>query len=222
VTTYDWHTLYTDAVTRFGGDTPGNQLEQQILDTFTDHPQLVVRAIDKVAAKYAAGHVQSPWGALKHEIARFTNQPHVTATDSSDRDRDIARAEQWIRSAGIHLDRASELHDELFGELGSLHTYAQITIERAGSTTDGKPIWRQTKPSGDTTLVDRLTALWREHRPVGEQLETEAIERAERWKQQQAQLQEAIASMAATTTETTPAATGIPPSKRDPDSDIPF
>jgi hypothetical protein len=191
LTDHSWHTTYTDAVQRFGGDTPGAQLEQQVLDAFTDQPQVVIRAIDKVAAKYAAGRVTSPWGAMKHEIARTTSQPDIVATDSTDRDKRIMRAEQWIRAAGIHYDRDTEILLELFGnETSLLRPFAKIDLIPDTSTSDGK--WTLSEAIGDTALVERILKTYHDARPTGIQLEEDALARAEKYKADQARLRQAL------------------------------
>lgn len=187
---HDWHTTYTDAVQRFGGDTPGAALEQQILDAFQEAPQLVIRAIDKVAAKYTAGRVNSPWGAMKHEIQRATNQPHLIAVDSTGRDRAIQRAEQWIRAAGIHYDRDSEIMLELFSGSGLLAAYAHVDLI-PDDTDTGK--WKISEPTGDIALVERMLKVYNDARPTGIQIEEDTTARAEKYRAQQAELRAALA-----------------------------
>lgn len=75
----------------------------------------------------------------------------------SERGRLIHLAERWIENVGLLYDREDDVVDELFGDRGLLRHYA-----------------------GDAQLQTRLTALWRQHRPRGEQTEREQVERAER------------------------------------------
>jgi len=161
--TFDWHTEYARALNAFGGDTPSATLEQDLLDAFSEHPQAVTNAITKIAKAYEAGKIHSPWGALKTEIPKQI-QRDTRVGDGAERNRAITNAEQWIRNAGLHYDRYTEVHDELF-DRGPLAPWAR-----------------------DKQLASRMEALWNEHRPRGEQTEAEELERAERWKHNQAKI----------------------------------
>lgn len=162
--TFDWHTLYAEALETFGGDPPGAALEQQLLDAFRDHPQAVTNAVRKIGKAHKAGRIHSPWGALKAEIPKqIAADIHVG--DGHERTRAIANAEQWLRNAGLMYDRWTEAHDELFGDRGNLHP------------------WHK-----DHALIAQLETLWLELRPTGEQTEADEIERAEQWKQFRAEL----------------------------------
>jgi len=161
--TFDWHTEYARALQAFGGDTPSATLEQDLLNAFSEHPQAVTNAITKIAKAYKAGKIHSPWGALKTEIPKQVARD-TRVGDGAERNRAITNAEQWIRNAGCMYDRWTEAHDELY-ERGPLAP------------------WKN-----DKQLAQRIEALWLEHRPRGEQVELEEIERAERWKHTQAEL----------------------------------
>ena len=161
--TFDWHTEYARALQAFGGDTPSATLEQDLLDAFQQHPQAVTNAITKIAKAYEAGKIHSPWGALKTEIPKQVARD-TRVGDGAERNRAIANAEQFIRNAGCMFDRWTEAHDELF-DRGTLAP------------------WRN-----DHKLVSRLEQLWNEHRPRGEQVEAEELERAERRKTHQAKI----------------------------------
>lgn len=168
MTTYDWAALRQKAIELYGGDAPRAELEQRILDVFATHPQLVARAIDQIAASYAAGKVRSPWAVLATHIERAAEPgENVISIDSTDRARRIQRAEQWIKAAGIHFDDVNEVQDELFNARGLLRDYAK-----------------------DEKLVERILHLWAEERPTGLQLERDADARAEAWKQAQAILRQ--------------------------------
>lgn len=156
--TFDWHTEYARALTNFGGDTPSATLEQDLLDAFQQHPQAVTNAITKISKAYANGKIHSPWGALKAEIPKQV-AADTRVGDGAERSRAIANAEQWIRTAGLMYDRWTEIHDELFGDRGTLHP------------------WRE-----DHQLVGRIETLWTEHRPLGIETEHAELERAEHWK----------------------------------------
>jgi hypothetical protein len=155
--TFDWQETFGKALEAFP-DPPGPGLENQLRDVFLGHPRAVANAITKIVAAYEGGGIYSPWGALKSEI---TQQIEREARVSGVREAtgSTARAEQWIRNAGVHFDRWEEVEDELFGERGILRDH-----------------------KGDIVLRTRLLNFWQQHRPIGEQVEREQIERAEAWK----------------------------------------
>jgi len=161
--TFDWHTEYARALAAFGGDTPSATLEQDLLEAFQQHPQAVTNAITKIGKAYEAGKIHSPWGALKTEIPKQI-QRDTRVGDGRERQAAIANAEQWLRNAGLMYDRWTEVHDELF-DRGALAP------------------WKR-----DRQLNDRLEALWLELRPIGEQTEAAELERADAWKEHQANL----------------------------------
>lgn len=154
--TYDWQTTYAQAITTFGGDTPGAALEQHVLNQFRQHPQAVTNAIRKIGEAYEAGRIRSPWGALKAEIAKQVDAD-IVVPSGNDRKQAVLRADQWMRNAGMHLDRWDECEDELFGDRGIL------------------------KPHDSPQLRDRMRNAWNTVRPIGEQVELEAEERAAKW-----------------------------------------
>lgn len=156
--TFDWQTEYARALDLYGGDTPSATLEQHLLDAFQQHPQAVTNAITKIGKAYAAGKIRSPWGALKTEIPKQI-QADVRVGDGQERSTKIANAEQWIRRTGCMYDRATEIHDELFGDRGNLQPWAR-----------------------DKQLVAHLEDIWTDARPTGEAIEAAELERAEQWK----------------------------------------
>lgn len=191
MTTYDWPTIRADAIARFGGDAPRAELEQQIIDVFAQQPQLVVLAIDKIADSYRAGKVRSPWAVLKTHIERSAEPgAPITATDTTAKQKAIQRAEQWIRAAGIHYDRDTEILLELFSGSGLLASYA--TVDLVPDDTDtGK--WKLGEPTGDTALVERILRAYHDARPTGIALEHEAQARADKYRHQQSELRQALA-----------------------------
>lgn len=172
MTEYVWRTLRAHAIETFGGDAPRAELEQRILDIFEQSPALVAKAINKIGHKYKAGLVRSPWAVLIVDIeAASTPGANITVTDTAHRSKKIAAAEQWIRAAGIHYDRETEIQQDLAG--GLLKDYTD-----------------------DNALFAQMLELWRQERPRGERTETEALERAEAWKQVQAHLKATVAAQA--------------------------
>jgi len=156
-----WHDLLADAIQAFG-DSPGPTLEQDLLDAYAEHPSAVQVAISKITQAHQAGKINSPWGALKAELAKqMSVRRNLPA--SSDRAVHERNAEQWMRTAGLHYDRWSEVQDELFGARGKLAPWVN-----------------------DQVLEARLRKLYDEVRPIGEQLEHEELERAEKWKRTRA------------------------------------
>lgn len=183
MTTYQWPQLRAHAIEQYGGQTPGGQLEQDILDVFEQHPQTVANAIDRIATRFHAGSVQSPWAVLRADLQRTTTSPDIHATDSTDRDKRVMRAEQWIRATGIHYDRASEVEHHLFGDARIEPTIDPRTGELITSSTPGPlAAW-----ADDTQLRTRLIDLWRTERPRGEQAEADHDARAKRYVQQRDQ-----------------------------------
>jgi len=160
----DWATTYEQAVTRFG-ETPGRQLEAELVEVFQHSPQTVIAAIEKIGDAYAGGRVRSPWGALRAELARQGERANVVVSDNVDRDKRIQQAEQYMRAAGLYLASEDELRDDLFGEGGRLKA------------------WKD-----DDELVSRMLELWRSLQPAAERVEAEALERAKNWKRGQAAL----------------------------------
>lgn len=157
--TYDWPTVRAVAVRGFGGELPHAQTEQNVLDAFQLQPTAVVRAISEVSADYQAGKVRSGWAILRKRLLQVQPASSVAVPETDDRGRDLRRAETWIRNAGIHFDRESEVADELFGHGGILAAYASEEAVRL-------------------TMLE----LWRQLRPRSVQVEAEALERAEKWK----------------------------------------
>jgi hypothetical protein len=166
----DWQTLRNQFMRDIGGDPPGAQLEDELIAAYHDHPEAVERSIEKITLAHKAGKIRSPWGALKTEVAKALDAArNPTHNTGASRNKAIARAEQWLRTAGLHYDRETEIHDELFGDRGILRDHHTPQVE------------------------ERLTALWRELRPLGEQVEREAEERGARYVEQRERLRKALA-----------------------------
>jgi hypothetical protein len=152
VITYDWITIRTDAIHRFGGETPGAQVEAEIIRAFEHHPTRVLEAINQIGRAYTQGTVRSGWAVLRAQLARA--QPDATAEDTTERENAVRRAEQWIRTAGIHYDRHREITRELYGPNGRLRAWA-----------------------GDRTTRRRTRDHYREHRAIGTLIELEHEQR---------------------------------------------
>ena len=136
---YDWAQIRADTTERFG-ETPGNILEQQIIDHFENHPKHVLELIERIATRRAAGSpIRSPWAILLHELqtAPIPIAPNVQA----ERHTRIQNAEAWIRNAGHYLPE-TELTRHLFAAAEQTPTSSSSNrststhgIAQAGSTT---------------------------------------------------------------------------------------
>jgi hypothetical protein len=142
----EWEDLVLETAERFGGTIPHPDTSNAIARVYAHAPQAVTNAIDRIALEYQDGGIRSPWGILKSRVQQIQTTERTT-NRANNRDKAIACAEQWVRNAGIHFDRESELIDELYGDRGMLREHQ------------------------DTR--DRILELWRELRPIGEQIEAE-------------------------------------------------
>lgn len=144
----DWQTTRNHFMRTIGGDPPGAHLEDELIQAYTANPEAVERSMTKIGLAHKAGKIRSPWGALKAEVAKALdaarNPTHDRGTSKA---KALERAEQWVRNAGIHYDRETELLDELYGDRGQLRHHPD------------------TQP--------RILQLYRELRPLGEQIEAE-------------------------------------------------
>lgn len=159
MTDLHWLTLRDRAIQAFAGELPNAHTEQDLIDAFQVNPLAVSRSLDDVAGQYAAGKARSGWAVWRSRALAVHSSSSVAADVGSDRDARIAKAEAWVRNAGVHYDREAEVEDELFGCLGMLRDYAS-----------------------DELLRERLLRLWRERRPAGERCERDVVDRAESWR----------------------------------------
>lgn len=155
-----WASVYDNAVERFAGQTPSRQVEADIIEAFERQPAAVRAAIDKLGERFAKAKVHTPWPLVLRELQAGEDRSSIVASDESERERAVARAERYIVNAGIFLPDEVELVDALFGPHGPLKLWA-----------------------GDEALERRLVDLWRAERPRGERVEAEAIERGWRWQE---------------------------------------
>jgi hypothetical protein len=141
-TIYSWAEIRERAAAELGGY-PDAALEQEILEVFRERPAFVVGVVADVTRGYQRGAIHSPWLLIRKQAKASPVEELVT--DASERTGAVKRAELWLRRAGLHIDRESELLDELFGERGPLRAWAD-----------------------DEALRAKLVGLWRELRPLGE------------------------------------------------------
>lgn len=159
----EWEDLLPEIAETFGGQLPYPETADDIRAAYQRAPQTVTRMADAVAALYADGTAQNPWGMLRYRVKAIPeHDPSKPSASGSGRDKAIARAEQWMRTAGLHHDRETELLDELYGERGRLRHHPETR--------------------------DRMLQLWHELRPLGELADHEAAERGQRYAQQRKQL----------------------------------
>lgn len=143
-----WDELLYETAELFGGQLPRPDLATEIQAAHNRAPQALERAIDQIANEYAQGNIRSPWGILKARLASLhTPETERKATNINQREKAVARAEQWIRTAGLHYDRETELLDELYGDRGPL---------RAHPDTKGRilELWNELRPLGVITEQD--------------------------------------------------------------------
>lgn len=202
----DWQELRDHLIDAYH-ETPHPSTEQEIIDAYQLHPA----AIEKAAlALIDVPDIRSCWAVLKTRAITIAQAPsNPTRSTGLDKERAIQRAEQWIRAAGLHYDRDSEILLELFGSPSTL-LGAYATVETiADDSSDGK--WKLAEPTGDVALVEHILKVYNDLRPKGIAVEEESIARAEKWKADQrriAQLKaQALAELDAKQADTHPEAT---------------
>jgi hypothetical protein len=150
MTEFVWADVRDRAIRLFRGEPLHAETETALLDVFERHPQRVVETIERVAGQE---NVRSCWAVTLAELRRVENSGARTVSGEGERAERIARAETWIRNAGLHFDREPEVEEELFVR-GRLRPYAD-----------------------DELFRKRLLDLWRELRPTGERIEADADRR---------------------------------------------
>ena len=96
-----WQEAYDDACQRFGGQRPGNALEQELIEAYEARPVAFQHAVDKLAQRYADGKVRSPWPLVKAELEQ-DDQGGLTAGCQDRRQR---CGEFWLRGGGAQKVR---------------------------------------------------------------------------------------------------------------------
>ncbi len=205
MTTLDWPSIRSTFTVLYGNQLPMQKLEAELVDIFQEHPALFTAEANRVALIYADGKIHSPWPILRRNLGeRLERNEHfeqATANDTSERDRAIRNAENYIRGAGVHLPSESELLAELFGadgltaDLDTLEQTERETRDRPGrayyedlllaSIANTRSNGRQTvrlsdgplTPWDTPTIHARMVALWKQERPRGERVEAEKHER---------------------------------------------
>lgn len=198
-----WSEVRDSAIRQFQGQTPSAELEQEILTAFLADPLQIVNEVGRVAKKLADGKIQSAWPILRLNVRELGERPDAVATDASSRAKAVARAENWIRTAGIWCPSEAELLGELYGEsertppLGYLLELEASTRDRPGryvydallhaqiarTMDEGQQAIPETAGmlrdwASDELLRARLVGLWEQERPRGQLLEAEMETRA--------------------------------------------
>ena len=146
----DWQTIRNQFMRQIGGELPGSQLEDELIQAYTQNPDVVERSFEKIALAHAAGKIRSPWGALKTEVAKALDAARNPSHDKgSSRTKAIQRAEQRMRNELLHYDRWDEAEDELFGERGTLREHDNPALrERMANH------WESLRPLGIATELE--------------------------------------------------------------------
>lgn len=145
---YEWTNLRDQFSRDVGGETPGPQLEEDLIVIFKDHPAIVKNAMDEIIAAYDEGKINSGWAVLRRHLQVALKPTHVTADDAADKQRAIKRAQTWLKNCGIHFDRPTEITAELFDRGGILEPWAD-----------------------DELLKRRIVDAWHTARPAGAAIE---------------------------------------------------
>lgn len=208
-----WDDVYDEALRAFEGQLPRAHDEAAVLEVWQQRPLLVERAVRDIAEAVAAGRVRWAWSALAGRLAKGERERDEVAEAGNERADAVAAAEYWLRVAGYHVDRESELVAELFGDdcetaglklLGELaeglapgHPLRELAAVGLGRhREDGSELiagplraplreWR-----GDEALRRRMVELWRELRPRGEAIDADELERAARYRASRGRLLE--------------------------------
>jgi hypothetical protein len=198
VTEYDWTEIRTKAIRSYG-ETPGRELEAELVQMFEQNPRHIQTILETVAAELQAGaSFRSPW-AIARARAHTIPEP-IRATDSSERDQAIHNAENWVRHGGLILP-LEELHRALFKTadmtptLQQLEQIEQNTRDRAGRPYYDRLIKAQlemTRQHGPQPIPDsegdlhpydtpelrqRITALWESLQDKAHDIEAAAQKR---------------------------------------------
>lgn len=128
----EWATVRDGAIAAFNGEKPNDGTEVAVIDVFKLYPQEVIHEINAVGDLLSTGQIRSGWAILKHRVAKIeaiSQRKHATVTLGPNRDKAHARAEQWMRAAGLYLPSEEEVIEELFGERGNLEAFPELQAE---------------------------------------------------------------------------------------------
>jgi hypothetical protein len=123
----EWAAFRAQTVVLFGGERPGVKLEDDLAFWFGEDPVLVAQIAGAVGERRRLGKVGSGWAVLHTEVDRERRRPGPPPQELVDRpvrEEAVARARQWLLSAGVFFPSRFEVEDELFGARGRLRAYA--------------------------------------------------------------------------------------------------
>jgi len=126
-----WQEVYDDACARFGGQTPGAELEARVIAVFRERPAAVRAAVVKLGDRFASGKVRSPWALMPAELEQGAGREQVVASEQGDRERLVRLAERRIANLGHQLPSEAELVEEIFGKRALLEPWANDLDLRA-------------------------------------------------------------------------------------------
>jgi hypothetical protein len=153
--TYVWADVFTNAVNAFEGQRPTQQLEHDLIQHFERQPAELVAAIAKTATRFQLRKIHSPWPIVLRELEQADERHTIAATDTMEKRVKTRLAETWMRNAGLYCPTRDDALDELFGDHGSLKTWAD-----------------------DQALRAHMGDLWEHEHPRAEQAEAESRARA--------------------------------------------
>ena len=107
-----WQEAYDDACQRFGGQRPGNALEQELIEAYEARPVAFQHAVDKLAQRYADGKVRSPWPLVKAEL-----------------EQDAQRALIVVDELGLGGQAPAGVRDEPFGEVDLELAFGRVVAD---------------------------------------------------------------------------------------------
>jgi hypothetical protein len=200
MTEYDWTEIRTKAIRAYD-ETPGRELEAELIQAFEQNPRHIQTILETVAAELQAGaSFRSPW-AIARSRAQTTPEP-IRADDKRERDQAIHNAENWVRHGGLILP-LEELLRALFKTADMTPTLAQLEkIEQETRKRPGRPHYDRllkaqltmTRKHGPQPIPDsegdlhaydtpelrqRITVLWESLQDKAHDLEVEAQKRHE-------------------------------------------
>lgn len=135
-----WSDLRDRAVDEFKAFPPAAD-EESLLAAFQRAPVAVEASLQRIIGRVRAGKVRNGWRVWAMDCSQQSGD--VSVSSGPDSERLVSKAEVWVRNAGAHFDRESELLDELF--------------ER-----------HDVKAVDSPAVRERLLGVWREVRPLGE------------------------------------------------------
>lgn len=159
MTSYDWAAERAKAIAAFS-DQPHAQTEQDVLEVFQHSPVLVIEQIESVGKEVQRGSVRSGWAVLRARLLSV-ERANVIVSDAPSRDKRLANAERWMRSAGLHIESEDELVDELFGERGKLRAWSELKPQMLALWAEQRVIGVQIDQAVDVRVQERRAALER-------------------------------------------------------------